>query len=110
MSDNNEPVMRRDGDEFDAMNGTPVDTRTLMMRPGPPFSWYDVEKGLTDRAIMPRAADDEMALCRFCGQATQISWWRSPPKTWKALAGRAGILFYCRDCRAWYPVREVIVS
>lgn len=102
--------MRREGDEFDAMDGLPLDLNALMNRPGPPFSWHDVEQGLTDRSIGSRATEDEMALCRFCGQATLSSWWRSPPETWKALAGRAGVLFFCRDCHAWYPVRGVIIS
>jgi hypothetical protein len=110
MNDSKKPVMRRDGDEFDAMNGTPVDLQTLMMRPGPPFSWHDVEQGLTDRAIMSRTVDDEMALCQFCGQAMKVSWWASSPDTWSALAGRAGVLSFCRDCQAWYPVHEVIIS
>jgi hypothetical protein len=64
--------MRRDGDEFDATNGTPVDVRTLMMRPGPPFSWHDVEQGLTDRTIGQRRPKTKQLIAVFAVK---------PPKT-----------------------------
>lgn len=37
--------------------------------------------------------------CPFCMERTiQVKYWKSPPETWRNLAGRAGYFVICRSC------------
>ncbi|MCB0827139.1 MAG: hypothetical protein KDC26_13225 [Armatimonadetes bacterium] len=110
MNENSMPVMRRDGDEYRKEHGSSEATSELMQRPGPPYLWEEVEQGLAECPFGSATLNVEVLNCCFCGQATERSWWRSPPATWDFLAGRAGVLSFCHDCRAWYPVHVVIIS